>query len=223
MHNVVAALTIEGETLSNALHSVPEDQLDRITNCPPWTLAELVVHTAGSISLTVLKDAAPGLTPREAADYYRRPERGTKEYRERNVERAQQLATNVLQSKSAAACFDDTLRRTLEILYDADLNRVIDVDGVGPMRLGDWLTSRVISVAAHGLDVAITVDRQPWTTEPALQVMRPVFVSLLGAEPPVELNWSEQTFFATATGRRELTSDDRRTLGSQADLFPLLS
>lgn len=50
---------------------------------------------------------------------------------------------------------------------------------VGAMRFDDWLRTRVIAVAAHGLDVAITLNRQPWTTAAALQVIRPVLVVCL--------------------------------------------
>lgn len=223
MNRVVGALKLEGVALSSALRAVPPEQFDTITNCPPWTLAELVVHTAGSIQLADFEDAAPGTTPREAADYYRRPERNTKEYRDRNVEQAQQLAAKVLENKSAGARFDETLQRTLEILADSDPARVIDIAGVGAMRLEDWLISRVIAVAAHGLDVAITIGRDAWTTEAGLRCMRPVFVSLLGSEPPDELGWSEQRFFETATGRGELTAGERTTLAARANLFPLLS
>jgi hypothetical protein len=80
-----------------------------------------------------------------------------------------------------------------------------------------------MSVAAHSLDVALTLGLQPWTTQPALQVTRPVLTSLLGAEPPAPLDWDDQTLLAAGTGRRKLTSHERAVLGSLQNRFPLLS
>jgi len=73
------------------------------------------------------------------------------------------------------------------------------------------------------VDVAITLGREAWTTEAALGVMRPVFVELLGEEPPVSLGWDEGVFLAVATGRRRLTDGERAVLGERAERFPLLS
>ena len=89
--------------------------------------------------------------------------------------------------------------------------------------MGDWAATRVIAVAAHGLDVAITLGWEPWTTEAALAVVRPVFVDLLGAEPTAALEWDNGTFLAVATGRRALTEAERVLLGSRRERFPLLS
>lgn len=126
-----------------------------------------------------------------------------------------------------AQCFDDVLGRTLKALADADadadLDRVVEVDRVGAMRLTDWLITRVISVAAHGLDVAMTVNRPAWTTPLALRTIRPVFVSLLGGEPPAALGWSDQQFFRIGTGRERLSETERTALGPVAGRFPLLS
>jgi hypothetical protein len=91
------------------------------------------------------------------------------------------------------------------------------------MRLADWTVTRVISVAAHGLDVALTLEREPWTTSPALTVMRDVFLSLLGAALPSDLTWDDQRLLEVATGRRALTDQDRKCLGSLQQRFPLLS
>jgi hypothetical protein len=101
--------------------------------------------------------------------------------------------------------------------------RRVQVPAVGAMRLGDWTVTRVISVAAHGVDVALTLRRVPWTTHSALTVMRGVFLSLLGAELPQRLAWDDQLFLEAATGRRALTDQDRMVLGPLQERFPLLS
>jgi hypothetical protein len=78
-----------------------------------------------------------------------------------------------------------------------------------------------MSVAAHGLDVAITLDRVPWTTPIALTALRPVLVDLLGAVPPI--TWSDQDLLELGTGRRPLTEIERDAVEPLATRFPLLS
>ena len=209
--------------MSAALHDASDHELDYISNCPPWTLAELVVHTADSVRFTDFPAAPEEAARREAADYYRRPERSTTEYRQRNVERAQRHAQTLLARTAAPVYFESMLQSIVAWADEIDLERLVEIDGIGAMRLGDWLVTRVISVAAHGLDVALTLTRPSWTTAQALHVMTPVFVSLLGAEPPPGLGWDDQRFFEIGTGRRPLADRERDELGPGADRFPLLS
>lgn len=223
MNGTPVALAAEGRAMSAALRDVSDHELDGVSNCPPWTLAELVVHTADSVRFTDFRAAPEEAARRDAADYYRPPERSTTDYRQRNVERAQEHAQTLLAHTAAPDYFESMLQSIISWAGGVDLERVVQVDRVGAMRLGDWLTTRVISLAAHGLDVALTLARPSWTTAQALHVVTPVFASLLGAEPPPGLGWDDQRFFEISTGRRPLADREREELGSLADRFPLLS
>jgi uncharacterized protein (TIGR03083 family) len=222
----LTALRDESRALSAVLRQADPGDFDRPTNCPPWNLNELVVHIAMSIHLGD-DDELPAATPHAGvmatADYYRRPERDTADYRQSNVDRTQKTASDILARTSAARWFDQVSQDTVLRLSRLDLGRVVQIPGCGPMKLADWVITRVISVAAHGLDVALTLGLLPWTTRPALHVTRPVLISLLGAEPPARLGWNDQTLLAAGTGRRALTHHDRAVLGPLQDRFPLLS
>jgi Mycothiol maleylpyruvate isomerase N-terminal domain len=223
-YEALTALAEESGTLSAVLLGLGTEELQRPTNCPPWDLTERVVHTAASIGLRGdLPDPEPGAPLVSAAGYYRRPERATATYRRRNVQAAQALAERLPAGMTAAGIFEQTWRQTVARLGDQDPDRRVQIRTVGAMRLTDWTLTRVISVAAHGLDVALTLERVPWTTSAALTVMRGVFVSLLGAEPPPRLAWDNQTLLEVGTGRRALTARDRMVLGSLQERFPLLS
>src|SRR5215204_4588527 len=204
----LTALHDESRALSTVLRQTDPQDFGRPTNCPPWNLNELVVHIAMSIHLGD-DDELPAATSHSgvvaAADYYRRPERDTADYRHSNVDRTQKAASDVLARTSAPRWFDQVSQDTVLRLSRLDLARVVQIPSCGPMRLADWVLTRVISVAAHGLDVALTLGLQPWTTRPALDITRPVFVSLLGTEPPARLGWDDQTLLAAGTGRRALT------------------
>jgi uncharacterized protein (TIGR03083 family) len=220
----LTALATESQTLSAVLLELDADEFECPTNCPPWDLKELVVHTAASIGLRGdFRTTEPGTPLLSAADYYRRPERATREYRGRNVDHTRDLAARLPAGMTAAGMFEQVWRETVGKLHDQDPDRCVQVPAVGAMRLGDWTVTRVISVAAHGVDVALTLRRVPWTTPSALTVMRGVFLSLLGAELPQRLAWDDQLFLEAATGRRALTDQDRMVLGPLQGRFPLLS
>ena len=223
--DALSALRNECNALSVVLNEASSQDYRRTTNCPPWDLRELVVHIAASIQTgdAAFHTAEPDMPVHSAADYYRRPERDTTSYRQNNVDHTRQLARTVLATATAAEYFAVTASRTISALDEHDVDRVVDIQGRGAMRLSDWIVTRVVSIAAHGLDVAITLERPPWTTAAARRAIVPVFVDLLGTPPPDSLRWDGQTFLATATGRRELTSGERDLLGSGAQRFPLLS
>jgi uncharacterized protein (TIGR03083 family) len=222
--DALTALRQETRALSTVLHELDPAQFTRPTNCPPWNLRELIVHMTASIAIrSPFPTADPQSTLASAADYYRRPERDTPAYRQRNVDRTQQLSRTVLADALPAPWFDQISRETVARLGDDDLDRAVLIPDRDPMRLADWVVTRVISIAAHGLDVAITLDRPPWTTGPAMTIIRPVLVDLLGVEPPTSLQWDDHALLETATGRRTLTDPERVLLGPRHERFPLLS
>jgi uncharacterized protein (TIGR03083 family) len=220
----LVALRQEIEALSAVLRTLDPAQFDRPTNCPPWDLRELVVHIAASVGIRgPFPSADPDSVPSRAADYYRRPERDTSEYRQRNVESTRQLSRQVLGGTSPAQWFDEVTHDAIIELSQDDLNRLVLIAERGAMRLADWVVTRVVAVAAHGLDIALTLDRQPWTTSAAMAVIRPVFIELMGDEPPASVNWDDRTLLATATGRRALTAEERMLLGPLQERIPVLS
>ena len=222
--NVLVALREETEALSTVLRTLDATQFDQPTNCPPWDLRELVVHTAASVGIrTPFPSADAQSVSSSAADYYRRPERSTSEYRQSNVDLTRQLARQLPADTSPAQWFDEVTQDALTKLSHDDLNRIVLISRRGAMKLADYVLTRVVSLAAHGLDVALTLGRPSWTTPAAMTVIRPVFVKLMGAEPPASLNWDDQALLATATGRRALTAEEQERLGPLRERIPVLS
>lgn len=219
----LTALEAEGRALSGVLRGLGGADFRRATNCPPWDLAELVVHIGMSIRVDGPPPAASGAAAVTAAAYYRRPERDTAPYRQRNVDRTQEVAAEVLQTAPAAQWFEQVHAGTVATLGRSDPDQVVHIAGVGAMTLADWVATRVMSLAAHGLDVAITLDRPPWTTPAALARTTPVLLALLGTPAPAELGWDDQALLATGTGRRPLSDPERRIIGPAHLRFPLLS
>jgi uncharacterized protein (TIGR03083 family) len=218
------ALSAECGALLQVVGVLSEADLLRPTNCPPWNLRELVVHIADSITVgRGFPRAGEYGVVADAADYYRRPERDTPQYRTGNVQRTREHARVLEATLSPASWLEQTVEHTVTTLSAAELDRVVVVDGVGPMKMDDWVLTRVMSVAAHGIDVALSTGRAPWTTTAALDAVCPVLVRLLGGPLPATLEWDQLALLHAGTGRRPLTATERDQLGPLANRFPLLS
>jgi uncharacterized protein (TIGR03083 family) len=217
------AFETEALALESALGKLTEADYARPTNCPPWSVKDLVVHIAQGLSWVGNRTAtAKPLTLHEPADFYRLAVRKTSAYHEDIADRAQAEAATLPDGAAAARLLGERWREALQGCASASgADAVESASGVSSRT--DMLTTRVIAHAAHGLDLAISLGVPPWTTQAALDVMHPVYVSLFGGEPPAELGWDEPAFFACATGRRSLTDGERTILGDRADAFPLLS
>lgn len=217
-----AALVEELDALNTALTSVPEHQFDRVTNCPPWTIKELIAHVEATTRPPDRWPAGKG-EARPVAEYYRRDERATTEYHDANVRRAQVQAEAFADGRALLTRLAETSELIRSRLLSDDRHFVVEVPRVGPMRLADYLATRVIGVAAHGLDLAITLQRPPWTTPEALVVCRTVLLDLLGQDLPVGLKWTDADLLAYSTGRAKPGSEDTQRLGVLGSRLPLIS
>jgi uncharacterized protein (TIGR03083 family) len=217
----LATFDAECAALLAVVEALTTDELARPTNCPPWTLHQLVVHIADSIQIaeTTIRPAPPSASLATAADYYRRDERHTVMYRRGNVDRTIVRAATV-RPEETAELLAASWRGTSRVTARRDPGQRTQVAGLA-LTLDAYLLTRVMSVAAHGLDVAITLGRSPFTTPAALRSLRPLLVDLLGADPPA--HWTDLDLLSFGTGRCPLTADDRLTLGDAAERFPLLS
>jgi hypothetical protein len=218
------------------LDAVDEPEFARETNCPPWDLRELVVHICFSACTLgrTLTDPSPDAVAITAADYYRRAERSTEQYRTASVDNTQRVARRYPHGRDAVAAVGAAWQQTKSRLEALDPARLI----AGPagvrrggvvlpetaIALADHTITRLVALAAHAADVAITLEMTPWTTDAALQVVTPTLVDLLDdRDPTVDLGWDARSFLLAATGRRPLNTDERRQLGPASDRFPLLS
>jgi hypothetical protein len=91
------------------------------------------------------------------------------------------------------------------------------------IRLDEFLKTRVVEIAVHGLDMARARGREPWVTVGGCADTREVLVGLLGFEPPASLNRDDITFIETGTGRRPLTGDEGDVQGPAGGRLPLLA
>lgn len=184
----------------------------------------MVAHVRFSINVPdPMPSPAVGAALCEAADYYRRDERHTEEYRTRNVQIAQELARQYPSGRAAAADLAGAVEQLLHRLEREDLDALVGYGPSGALKFGDFLLTRLLAVAAHGIDMAITMKREPWTLRETAVLLAPILIALLGRALPPTLDWDEQWLLEAGTGRRSLSERERATLGPLADAFPLIS
>lgn len=232
----IVAFDAECRTLTDTLTSLDESEFTRATNCPPWTLHELVVHICFSACTFPDDLAAPAADSIlvTAADYYRRAERSTDEYRIDNVRRTQRAARQFSTGAEATDAVASAWQRTRSQLKGTDPEALVagranivrdgQVLASTAMTLHSYAITRLIALSAHAVDVALTLSRPAWTTKATADAVIPALLELLGGENPLPtLGWDHQSFLAVATGRRALAPRDQRLLGERAERFPLLS
>jgi hypothetical protein len=91
------------------------------------------------------------------------------------------------------------------------------------MLLAEFMRTRVLEVAVHGLDLAAGLDCPPWLTVPAAEVVAdlvlPAGPAGGGAAAAMvlreRLSWDRATLVAKLTGRAGLTEAERAAVDEQ--------
>lgn len=100
-------------------------------------------------------------------------------------------------------------RRIVQLCAQEPPTRLVRTRHGDAMLLTDFLTTRVVELAVHGLDLAAALNRPPWPTAPAAELLTAL---LRNGAPVPGLGWDQATFIAQATGRLPLTPAEAHRL-----------
>lgn len=223
---LIAILADECRSTTEAAAALDEADFARPTRLPLWNVKELVGHMWRDMDRLRfgLATEAPAAADTDAVSYWRRydPAADGPAIAERSREVAAGFATGAELVTSFMANWTDGLDAARAEAPD----RVIVTWGPA-LRLDEFLKTRILELGIHGLDLADALGVQAWLTPGAAEVVRSIFDMLLGAEPlgaepPAALGWSDAVYLDTGSGRRRLTDDERVTLGTLGDAFPLM-
>jgi uncharacterized protein (TIGR03083 family) len=189
------ALSTEAAAFAEALHAA---DWAAPTRCEPWDVRDLAAHVQVAVGRTgqMISDPPPGGTPVDALGYYTTPGIFTPDVNQARLDSAHAAAATV-DAASFARMWAETVAVTSETAHD----RLVRTRHGHTMRLHEFLVTRVAELALHGLDVADALDREPWLTEPAAQIVD----ELLRRGSPPLAGWSRLEFIRKATGRAALT------------------
>lgn len=197
----------ECRAVDDSLANVPPDAWAR-TALGSWTVAELTAHLVRGVSRIVEyvdRDVPAGASLLDRVTYWDDARAGAAEVAERAV-----LAAREVDAETLPALFAEGWVADAELAASLPADQVIR-SGLGPIRLDEYLATRVLEVTIHHLDLRAALDQPPSPTAAAGALTMDLLERRLGGPRP--RNLGRVRFLQVATGR--IPSDDPR--------FPLLA
>lgn len=215
------ALAGECERSEAALRRSTPHDLTRPTRCEAWDVRGLVGHMLRDVERITDYGRAPepDRADTSAAGYFASydPVGDAPAVAMRSIERAAAFGS----VDELVDAFAASWRASVELAADVGPDRLIAVRWGPTMRLDQYIDTRVLEIAVHGLDLARALDTPPWLTPAGGSVTRAILSELLGDEPP--RSWGDVELAEKGTGRATLTAADREALGLRTERFPLLA
>jgi hypothetical protein len=101
----------------------------------------------------------------------------------------------------------ETVKTVITACRQEPTDRVVRTRHGDAMLLSKFLTTRVIELALHGLDVADALEQQPWLTEPAAEHLQQLLFGPHWRIAVAALGWDPVTLLRKTTGRATVTAD----------------
>jgi uncharacterized protein (TIGR03083 family) len=211
---VVEAFRAEAERLSEVVSGEDEASFTRASPCPPWTVGELLYHVRIGVGRVpaMLADPEPADDPMvPASGYYRRDRRFSSAANIDRITAARQGAATLATGTAIVRDFEQAWRETWALARAAPATRVVRTRHGDRMLLTEFLRTRVLELAVHGLDLAAGLGRQPWMTAEAAHVVEDLVLPAgTAAQLQGESGWDQATLIAKATGRLPLTAAETK-------------
>lgn len=206
------ALRAEAERLAAVVASEPPAAFARPSPCPPWTVGDLLYHVRTGVGRLsqMLAEPEPSAEARaaglvSAAGYFSPDHRFSPATNADRIASAQHGASG-LAAEDRAADFERAWHEAWSSVRVAPPDRIVRTRHGDLMLLTDFLRTRVLELAVHGLDLAAGLDRDPWLTPGAASVVADlVLPDQSAARVGERLGWDHVTMIAKVTGRQPLT------------------
>jgi uncharacterized protein (TIGR03083 family) len=208
--SVRAALRVEAEGLAAAVASESADAFARPSPCPPWAVGDLLYHVRTGVARLshMLAEPEPGADAGglvTAAGYFSPDHRFSPATNADRIASAQDGAAGV-PAEALAGDFERAWHEAWAAVQAAPADRVVRTRHGDLMLLTDFMRTRVLELAVHGLDLAAGLDRDPWLSPEAASVVTDLVLpdgSAAGLRQ--RLGWDHVTLVAKVTGRQPLT------------------
>ncbi|MFF8592986.1 maleylpyruvate isomerase family mycothiol-dependent enzyme [Streptomyces sp. NPDC015220] len=208
---VLEAFRRESGALTDAVSGLSEAEWSLPTRCVPWTVRDLLGHVCVVIDwLPGMLDApAPGEARISAAEYYRPDDRFSPRTNSARIALAQDRAAESTDGAAFAEDFTATWRRVDRLCRVQPASRTVWTRHGDAMLLSEFLLTRVVEVAVHGLDLADALGREPWLTSSAGDTVLELFLGTEQMAAADTLAWCQPRLLRKVTGREPL--DDSET------------
>jgi Mycothiol maleylpyruvate isomerase N-terminal domain len=212
------ALRIAYGELAALAVSLDEAASWRPTACAGWAVRDLVYHLLGDAqrALVALATPAAGPADRNAVTYWMSSP-GAPDAESRGI-RASRTMASQWRLDFLTGTYAETAAAVLTLAGRADSGDLVATQG-HVLSVDDLLATLVVEATIHHLDLIVELDRDGPRSEP-VAVTRATLDTLLGRATPAA--WNSEQWVRAATGRAELTDEQRRFLGPDVDRLPLL-
>jgi uncharacterized protein (TIGR03083 family) len=215
---VLAAFDAESRRLAEIVGGLAEASFSRPSPCVPWTVGELLFHvqmTMDRLGGMLAEPEPAGSFLVDAPGYYRADQRFSAAVNDERIESARRGAAGLSAAGERARAFRAARDHAWALVSAARAARVVRTRHGDRMLLTEFLRTRVLELAVHGLDLAVAVDRTPWMTEQAASVTSGLLLSAADAAAlRAAAGWDPVTLIAKLTGRVPLTATETGLAGS---------
>jgi uncharacterized protein (TIGR03083 family) len=210
--SVLAALDDEAAAFAAALGELPASAWDRPTRCHPWTVRDMVGHviTVLARTPTMIAAPAPDRPDTTAVGYYRADERFSSATNADRVSTARKRAT--AEPAHLIREFTDIGQAVTTLSRQEPVDRVVRTRHGDAMLLPEFLTTRVVELAIHGLDIADAIPRLPWLTSAAADHLQQLLFGPAWRSAVAELGWDPVVLLRRASGRAPITDEESAQL-----------
>lgn len=213
---VLEAFRGEAEALSVAIAGLSEAQWARPTRCEPWSVREVLGHIRVVVGWLpqMLEGPAPAGSEAAAAaavtaaQYYRPDARFSPSTNAARIELARARAAGHADGAGLAGDFTATWQQVYRSCRDEPSGRVVRTRHGDAMLLSEFLLTRVLEVAVHGLDMADALGREPWLTARAEETVLSLVIGPTYRDDLRELRWDGPAALRKVTGRAALTEPE---------------
>jgi Mycothiol maleylpyruvate isomerase N-terminal domain len=215
-----AAMVASYQAVTGDAGQLGEAELARPSGCLGWSRADLLFHMLLDAQRALVTFATPADGERDV-DFvsYWAPFRPAAEGYLRHARFTRRVASSFESDLDIVALWTETAAaaaRAATALPDAI--RVATQGHV--LAAADFLATLAVEATIHHLDLTAGLTSLAGPSGPGLAVTRQTLDGVLGQ--PVPAGWDDATYALKATGRADLTDDDRASLGALAARLPLL-
>jgi uncharacterized protein (TIGR03083 family) len=195
----IAALRAEGAALDPVLGAVRAEQWSQATRLERWNVRQLAAHLLRGVDRihAYLQAPVPPRPDLTWLGYWRRANEDADHegIAQRSIDEAARLDTTTLASR-----WQESWRSAAVESEAVGPDRVMPVP-FGAMRLDHYLSTRLLEVVVHGLDLRQALGLEEVATPQGTEVAAAVCDGLLGVPRPVRLERDAVGFVLAATGR----------------------
>ena len=197
-----------------------EDDLARPSGCRGWSRADLLFHLLLDAQRALVTFATPADGPSDV-DFisYWAPFRPGAEGYAAHARFVRRVASSYRSDLVIAAQWTETAAAATRAAATLPADAKVATQG-HVLTAGDFLVTLAVEATIHHLDLVAADERLAGPSREGLAAARETLDGIIGG--PVPVDWADTDYALKATGRAELTAEDRASLGALAARFPLL-